>query len=162
MLHFLLKLLRSAFPGALPNPVQEVSVGYIMSITILRIYHLAKRVHSLFTKFKHSSININENCMFACLIVTSSLLSGLSDKKTDETIKIVRVQGRSLCSLELHSGWCVLLFTKLHLFSGTFSKTFTKNKPIFLFMLICAQIIMLFMCILVSFIQKSILFQMRD
>ena len=50
--------------------------------------------------------------MFVCLFVIWSLMNGSSDRKTDYTIKIIRVQGWLLGWLEVDSKQCVLLITK--------------------------------------------------
>ena len=50
--------------------------------------------------------------MFVCLLVTSSLQNGSSDRKPEYTIKFVRVQRLFLGELNTHSDRCVLLTTK--------------------------------------------------
>ena len=98
------------------------------------------------TKSGMPLVYIYKGRVYVCPFVMSSLLNGFSERKTDYSIKFIRVQGRFLGQLKSQSSRCVLLITKEHLFSGILPYISTNSNPSFLLKSLSTQITMFFLC----------------
>ena len=80
----------------------------------------------------HLYISTNKYCTYVCIYVISSFLNGISDRKSADVNKFIRVHEWFLGQLDVHSGHSVIVTTKRHLLNAIFSITLTNTSSLFL------------------------------
>ena len=92
---------------------------------------------------------------YICMYITSSLLIGSLVRLRIKPFSLLGLRDRSYSNYKFKTASVLFWLRKWHLIIGILRNTATNISPLFIFILMCKQITMLFLFIMISMLQKK-------